>query len=55
MLAPRRKIPIRAFVLKPGLYQTTGTVTLGGAIESACGAKMRRKARPCDLTWRRRA
>lgn len=24
------------------LYQTTGTVTFGGAIESACGAKMRR-------------
>ena len=27
------------------LYQTPGTVTLGGAIESACGAKMRREGK----------
>ena len=27
------------------LYQTSGTVSLGGAIESACGAKMRRRGK----------
>lgn len=34
------------------LYQTTGTVTLGGAIENACGAKVRRKGKDLAIiSW----